>query len=361
LSDGLGTIWEAEPHTVAKHGILKSYLDAWTAILSRSPYINASELLFVDGFAGPGEYSKGEPGSPIVALQSVLNHTQDLRKPVRFMFIEKDPERHQHLCSKISQMSETLAGSNRARVDPPILGECDTEVRKFIAARRAARKPLSAALFFLDQFGYSQVPMTLIKQIMEHDSCEAFSYLNCQRMNQFLSDQDKWAGITEAYGDESWKVALNMSGPERLDFLIRSYRDAIRRNANVRYSWPFAMFDKAGHLLYWLVFSTNNIRGLEEMKKAMWTADAQGDYRFSDRDSGSGQQSFLSTMGEEWLAADLASRLAGRTMSEDEVNEFVQTQTPFYKFKNAVNLMRKEGQVTPKDRGKFPVTFAKRN
>jgi three-Cys-motif partner protein len=361
VSDGLGTIWEAEPHTLAKHGILKSYLDAWTAILSRSPYIKASELLFVDGFAGPGEYTNGEPGSPIVALRSVLNHTQDIRKPVRFKFIENDAARHKHLSSKIVQMATALQNNNRVRIDPPILGDCDTEVRKLIASRKAAGQPLSAALFFLDQFGYSQVPMTLLRQIMQHESCEAFSYLNCQRMNQFLSDPDKWSGITNAYGDESWKPAMNMSGDERLNYLIRSYTDAICRNANVTYSWPFAMFDSSGHLIYWLVFSTNNIRGLEEMKKAMWRADERGEYRFSDRDSGSGQQSFLSTLGDEWLAGDLAGKLAGRTMNEKELNEFVLTKTPFYRFKSAINLMRKDGTVTPNEKGRFPIVFARKS
>jgi three-Cys-motif partner protein len=86
MPDQRPTLWEAEPHTVAKHGILKSYFDAWTAILSRST--RSSELLFVDGFAGPGEYTNGEPGSPIVALNAVLNHTANLPKPVRFVVID---------------------------------------------------------------------------------------------------------------------------------------------------------------------------------------------------------------------------------------------------------------------------------
>ena len=32
--DTLPTVWDAERHTLAKHGILKTYLEAWVAILS---------------------------------------------------------------------------------------------------------------------------------------------------------------------------------------------------------------------------------------------------------------------------------------------------------------------------------------
>ena len=63
-------LWEAEPHTLAKHAILKKYLDAWAVIFSRT--LNVTELLFYDGFAGPGEYAGGELGSPIVALNALL-------------------------------------------------------------------------------------------------------------------------------------------------------------------------------------------------------------------------------------------------------------------------------------------------
>ena len=63
------TIWPLEPHTRAKHEILKRYLQAWMVILSQGQF---PEILYIDGFAGPGEYSGGEAGSPIIALDTAL-------------------------------------------------------------------------------------------------------------------------------------------------------------------------------------------------------------------------------------------------------------------------------------------------
>ena len=151
--------------------------------------------------------------------------------------------------------------------------------------------------------------MSLVQHIMAHQWCEVFSYLNCQRMNHFLSDRTKWAGITAAYGDESWKAALAMNGDARQQYLIRAYMDAIRANAGVVYVWSFAMFDSSEHLINWLIFGTNNLRGLEVMKSAMWKSDQTGDYRFSDRVDKSGQQSFFSNLKPAWLADELAAQL----------------------------------------------------
>ncbi|MFZ7121222.1 MAG: three-Cys-motif partner protein TcmP, partial [Eubacteriaceae bacterium] len=46
------TIWAIEPHTEAKHAILRKYLDAWLPIITRWN----GKVLYIDGFAGPGEY-----------------------------------------------------------------------------------------------------------------------------------------------------------------------------------------------------------------------------------------------------------------------------------------------------------------
>ena len=64
------TIWPIEPHTSAKHQILRKYLDAWLPILGTYN----KRIIYIDGFAGPGEYVGGEPGSPIIALEAARSH-----------------------------------------------------------------------------------------------------------------------------------------------------------------------------------------------------------------------------------------------------------------------------------------------
>ena len=83
------TIWSKDPHTDAKHRILEEYLKAWFPILSR----HNKRVIYIDGFAGPGIYEKGENGSPIIALECLINHSQKLCERSTefvFLFIESD-------------------------------------------------------------------------------------------------------------------------------------------------------------------------------------------------------------------------------------------------------------------------------
>ena len=65
------TLGPIQPHTEAKHDILRYHMGAWFPILGRS---SSGPLQYIDGFAGPGEYGLGEPGSPIIALHLVQTH-----------------------------------------------------------------------------------------------------------------------------------------------------------------------------------------------------------------------------------------------------------------------------------------------
>ena len=61
-------LWPMQPHTEAKHTILKRYLEAWFPIQTRFN----DKVMIIDGFAGPGEYESGELGSPLIAINIAL-------------------------------------------------------------------------------------------------------------------------------------------------------------------------------------------------------------------------------------------------------------------------------------------------
>lgn len=57
------TLWAREPHTAAKHQMLSGYLQAWFPIIAST--FGSGGLTYVDTFAGPGEYTGHELGSPL--------------------------------------------------------------------------------------------------------------------------------------------------------------------------------------------------------------------------------------------------------------------------------------------------------
>ena len=99
------TLWPLEAHTVGKHMVLRSYMDAWLPIiLSRF-----ERAMFVDAFAGPGEYKNGEPGSPVIALTALTEHTSKsmMTGQIDYIFIEDCPDRFAHLKKVIERQRIT--------------------------------------------------------------------------------------------------------------------------------------------------------------------------------------------------------------------------------------------------------------
>jgi three-Cys-motif partner protein len=104
------TIWPAEPHTIAKIEILKGYLFAWFQILG--PSRRGQDLLYIDGFAGPGAYSNYETSSPLAALtaaQTALSATASgcTAGDLHCAFIEADPQRFAHLRERVAPFQDT--------------------------------------------------------------------------------------------------------------------------------------------------------------------------------------------------------------------------------------------------------------
>jgi three-Cys-motif partner protein len=93
MSNKFGTVWDLDPHTAKKHEILRRYFEAWLPIMSRY----SSQVLYVDGFAGPGEYSNCEDGSPLQVLKSAIEHRYKSDAELACLFVEADSERHAHL------------------------------------------------------------------------------------------------------------------------------------------------------------------------------------------------------------------------------------------------------------------------
>jgi three-Cys-motif partner protein len=160
------TIWELEAHTRAKHEILKRYLQAWMIILSQGRF---AEILYIDGFAGPGEYARGETGSPIIALDTALEYKAPLTAKVHFLFIEKDDARADHLRKQVA--SRVLPANFHVIVEGGATFE-DAFERHYPGFVRNGRLMPTFAL--IDPFGWTGAPFKLVRQILAQRSCEVF-------------------------------------------------------------------------------------------------------------------------------------------------------------------------------------------
>src|SRR5690349_20246000 len=155
------TRWAIEPHTVVKHTIVQRYLYAWLPIMARTN----ERILYIDGFAGPGRYSNGEEGSPLIAIKAVLNHPS-FREPkrrgeVEFLFIEAMQDRTDALIEELNQLKAGTPFPPWLKYEV-IHGEFGREMSLILDRLQQTGQQLPPTFAFIDPFGYKDVPMALI-------------------------------------------------------------------------------------------------------------------------------------------------------------------------------------------------------
>jgi len=321
------TVWPLEPHTAAKHAILREYLKAWLPIMS---YRN-ERIVYLDGFAGPGEYVGGEPGSPVVALDTAIQHTADLDSELVFVFMEADEKRCLHLGEKLKAYAEL---PDNYVIRGPLQGTFDEQMSDLLGYLESQGVALAPTFALVDPFGVSDTPISVIKRIMRSPKCEVLITFMYQWVNRFVEGTGDTfpEHVDELFGTDEWRQVAGKSTPdERRRFLRDLYKRQLRREAGIEYVHTFEMRDKNNQTEYFLFFGTNHIRGLEKMKEAMWKVDPGQGNRFSDFTYSEEPVLLDATPQFDKLRRMILEWGAGSEWTVEDVERFVLLETPFAK------------------------------
>ncbi len=320
-----GVTWKLEAHTLGKHKVLRAYLDAWLPIMGRWN----GRILFIDGFAGPGEYQDGGDGSPIIALKALAEHRAKGRiaAEVRFMFIEQDPARAAHLGRLVEARRPALPPHCEAQVITGTFDETMGEVLDQLD-QQAAR--LAPCFVMIDPFGVRGTPMTVIRRILRNPKCEVYVSLMYEWINRFLEAPEFAAHLDELFGTAEWRRASSIGDPQaRKEYLYSIYERELRR-AGCRYVVHFELYEGT-RLVYAIFFGTQDLTGCDRMKQAIWKVAPFGDFAF--RGARHGQLTLiLPNPNLDYLQSTIAEQFRGRNwVAIEEVLEFVQSdRTSFH-------------------------------
>jgi hypothetical protein len=134
---------------------------------------------------------------------------------------------------------------------------------------------------FIDPFGWTGAPFSLVKQILSHRSCEVFVNFMYEEINRFIGHRDQVANFNSFFGTEEWKRCASAPGSqERNRCLHNLYLRQLHTSAE--YVRSFEMSNARDVIDYYLFYATNTLLGLKKMKEAMWKVDESGEFRFSD-------------------------------------------------------------------------------
>jgi three-Cys-motif partner protein len=351
--------WPLEPHTAAKHEILRRYLGAWYPKLANQGF--HGRLVFLDGFCGPGIYKGSEKGSPIIALETLVDHAAFSKwSKTEFLFVFFDDDSR-----RVDRLDEVLVDFWAARGGQPKNVNVITEHQDFASGAESilaslGDKKLAPTFAFIDPFGVKGVPMQLIAQLLAFDRCEVFfNFIYETGVCRWLDELPQH--MDDLFGTPDWSAASGLSGEARKTHLMELYRAQLGSVAKFKYRQAFEMVNSRGRTAYYLIYGTRSIDGLKAMKYAMWKVDPSGGVRFSDRLAG---QNVL--FEEDHLVAGplrtaIVEEFAGQTVTVDAVEHFVLAETPYrethYK-KRVLKPLEDEGKLMSptvgRKRGTYP-------
>jgi hypothetical protein len=183
---------------------------------------------------------------------------------------------------------------------------------------------------FIDPFGWTGAPMSIVQRIMQHKSCEVFVNFMYEEINRFISHPDQVDNFNSLFGATEWdrcKEIIEASGRRRC--LHDLYTDQMRNRGNTKYVRSFTMSNDRDVTDYILFYGTNEVLGLKKMKEAMWKIDESGGFRFSDATNPDQTVLFGSEPNFSQLKNDLISKFRGSTRTIREIEHFVVTETAF--------------------------------
>jgi three-Cys-motif partner protein len=280
---------ELDAHSLTKHDVLVGYLCRYFE--QRTLNARGREVFritLVDGFCGGGLYTvRGTGaealGSPLRMLDAVAEarikvnagRTKPLELDVRFIFIDKDERAVAHLAKVLEDRGY---GAAIGRTIHLIREEFAVASASVMALVKKHTPIAGAALFFLDQYGYKDVPAPLIRSIFATlPNSEIVLTFHVSSFATYTNDQftDQVSAtlaidIRSALGGRSVEELKNDDADWRRLIQGALYQGLVT-DCGARFFTPFFIRGQgSGHGEYWLVHLSQHHRAQDVMKQVHW-------------------------------------------------------------------------------------------
>ncbi|TFH09051.1 MAG: three-Cys-motif partner protein TcmP [Candidatus Thorarchaeota archaeon] len=274
--------WILEEHTERKHRVLSYYLSIWSKILGE----NNANLIYWDFFAGRGDYSEGEPGSPLIAMNISKERYESgnsLGRPISItcVFIEEDKNCYYYLQNLLRDLYPDLEGDRWHLFH----GDCQKKYDELqISENDSIFTKRIPQFFFLDPYG-PILPLEMLKRIMAKPRHEMILNFMVEWINRFTTDKIQENNLKAIFGVENLSVLRDIQVTENPIPNITEYyisRLMADDGARVKYvTRPFEMIpDRRQSTLYYILGCTNNPLGIQKMSESMRAISNNEDYSY---------------------------------------------------------------------------------
>ena len=269
-------------HSLAKHRVIQAYLEEYISVLTANPRLDRFRLTLVDGFAGGGSYRDSQtkefrPGSPLVMLNAMAaaetkaqqHRSKSFRLDVDYFFVEQNKSNVEYLKVVIQESPFRALLADKINILQSDFLETVPDILSFVKKRQRAGR----AIFLLDQFGYSDVPLTTIKSILGSlDNAEVILTFAVDSMIDYLTDSPQSQQILERIGLD---LSSHMIGEMKQEIEWRRkiqfcLHHEIPAKTSAGFYTPFFIRSHDAHRDYWLIHLSGHARARDVMVGLHW-------------------------------------------------------------------------------------------
>ena len=272
---------EIQAHSKAKLNVFRQYLKAYFDRLNVSPAREEFKLDLIDGFAGGGTFSDAEgiiPGTPLIMLEEATEAesrlNQDRHKPLRFdckfYFVDKEKEHTDHLRKVLKERDYNL-DSEQIVIRS---GKFEHEIDGIIQSIRERQPRAGRSIFLLDQKGFAQVDLTLIRRIF--DELPATEVILTFAADVLVNHLNVSPQLVKAVAPLQLDIPKIREIIEYRDgqggkaLVQRVLREHIRIATGVTFDTPFFIRPDISHRALWFVHLSNHQTARDVMIQQHW-------------------------------------------------------------------------------------------
>jgi len=251
--------------------------------LTKNPAQDHFRLTLIDGFAGGGLYlddrtKEERSGSPLIMLEAMQRagemaqekRSKTFNLDVQYIFIEKDPLALNYLRDVLakSEYSHLVRDGKIELIEGEFTKQVP-KITKFVKARGRAGR----AIFVLDQFGYSDVPLPTVQNILATlDNAEIILTFATDFLIDYLSENELTQQMLENVGISLPSKTIS-TAKEKSDWrrtIQFALHDQIPSKTGARYYTPFFIRSEDSHRDFWLIHLSGHFKARDVMVGLHW-------------------------------------------------------------------------------------------
>ena len=271
-----------EDHSLAKLAVLRSYVSAYIDRLCRGSRREVFKLDLVDGFSGGGLFLDGGvevSGTPLIMLEEAqsaftrLNATRvkPLRFDLKFHFVDIASDHIQYLRRVLSER-DFLNPEHNIKLYSQAFGQAVGPIISDIKRRqpRAGR-----ALFLLDQKGFSQVEVDLVRRIFtELANAEVILTFAAETLLNHLAERPELYTAVRPIelSETDVRELLDLKqGAGGRALAQRTLRNHLRHRTGATYDTPFFIRPGQSRRALWFVHLSRHPTARDVMVQCHWS------------------------------------------------------------------------------------------